>query len=126
MGEPKKILIVEDDGFLLQMYATKLKMEGFQVLEATDGEKALRVAKKEKPDLMMLDLLLPKKTGFEVLAAIKQDPELANMPVLVLTNLGQKDDIERCFRLGAADYLIKAHFVPSEVIAKVKSLLENF
>lgn len=126
MIKQQKILIIEDDGFLIQMYASKLEMEGFKVLAAVDGEKGLRIVKKEQPDLILLDLLLPKKDGFEVLAELKKDSKLKDIPVVVLTNLGQREDIERCFNLGAVDYLIKAHFIPSEVIAKLKSLLENY
>jgi len=126
MANALKILIVEDDNFLSQMYATKLKLEGFEVVAAFDGEKALRLAKKELPDLILLDLLLPKKSGFDVLAELKKDSTVDKIPVIVLSNLGQKSDIDRCFESGAADYLIKAHFIPSEVIAKIKKVLEKF
>ncbi|MBU1037022.1 response regulator [Patescibacteria group bacterium] len=125
MPKPSKILIVEDDGFLLQMYVAKLELEGYQIIVATDGEKGMRVIKKEHPDLILLDLLLPKKDGFKVLEEMKNDSAIKDIPVLVLTNLGQKEDIERCFALGAKDYLIKAHFVPSEVISRIKSILES-
>ena len=126
MPDNLKVLIVEDDSFLSQMYSSKLKLEGYQVLSAFDGEKGLRLAKKELPDLILLDLLLPKKSGFDVLAELKQAPETANIPVVVLSNLGQKTDIDRCFELGVTDYLIKAHFIPSDVIAKIKKTLEKF
>lgn len=121
-----KILVVEDDSFLSQMYSAKLKLEGYQVLAAFDGEKALRLVKKDRPDLILLDLMLPKKNGFDVLAELKQVAETAAIPVIVLSNLGQKSDIDRCWELGAADYLIKAHFIPSEVINKIKQTLEKF
>jgi len=126
MTNALKILIVEDDSFLSQMYSTKLKIDGIDVVAAFDGEKALRMAKKEMPDLILLDLVLPKKSGFDVLAELKHDSETARIPVIILSNLGQKSDIDRCFELGAADYLIKAHFIPSEVIAKIKKVLEKF
>jgi len=126
MVSQRKILIVEDDGFLIQMYATKLEMEGFKVVAAIDGEKALRLIKRELPDLILLDLLLPKKDGFQVLEELKRDEAVKNIPVVVLSNLGQKEDIDRCFELGAKDYLIKAHFVPSEVIAKIKTFFESY
>jgi len=125
MAKPYKILIIEDDGFLLQMYVAKLELEGFTVVTAEDGEKGIKLIKKELPDLVLLDLLLPKKDGFQVLAEKSKDSSIKDVPVLVLTNLGQKQDIERCFALGVKDYLIKAHFIPSEVIAKIKSILEN-
>ena len=125
MAKPYKILIIEDDSFLLQMYVAKLELEGFQVISAVDGEKGMKLIKKELPDLVILDLLLPKKDGFAVLAEMKKDSSIKDIPVLVLTNLGQKQDIDQCFNLGVKDYLIKAHFIPSEVISKIKNILEN-
>lgn len=126
MPENQKILIVEDDSFLQQMYASKLKLEGYRVIAAFDGEKALREAKAELPDLILLDLVLPKKSGQDVLRELKLDPDTARIPVIVLSNLGQKKDINLCFSFGAEDYLIKAHFIPSEVIDKIKKTLERF
>ena len=123
--EDKKILIVEDDDFLLQMYATKLELEGFKVLEAINGLQGLKTAQKEKPDLILLDLNLPELSGFEVLSQLKREDDTKDIKVLILTNYSQKEDIDRCLDLGADDYLIKAHFVPSEVISKVKVILEG-
>jgi CheY-like chemotaxis protein len=123
--EDKKILIVEDDEFLLQMYSTKLELEGFKVLEAMNGLQGLKTAQKEKPDLILLDLNLPEMSGFEVLSNLKRDEETKDIKVLILTNYSQKEDIDRCLELGADDYLIKAHFVPSEVISKIKVILEE-
>ena len=123
--EDKKILIVEDDEFLLQMYSTKLELEGFKVLEAMNGLQGLKTAQKEKPDLILLDLNLPELSGFEVLSNLKRDEETKAIKVLILTNYSQKEDIDRCLELGADDYLIKAHFVPSEVISKIKVILEK-
>lgn len=123
--EDKKVLIVEDDEFLLQMYSTKLDLEGFKVLEAMNGLQGLKVAQKELPDLILLDLNLPEMSGFEVLANLKRDDNTKGIKVLILTNFSQKEDIDRCLELGADDYLIKAHFVPSEVIAKIKVILEG-
>jgi len=123
--EDRKILIVEDDDFLLQMYSTKLELEGFKVLEAMNGLQGLKTAQKEKPDLILLDLNLPELSGFEVLSQLKRDEDTKNIRVLILTNYSQKEDIDRCLELGADDYLIKAHFVPSEVIAKIKVILDG-
>ena len=123
--EDKKVLIVEDDEFLLQMYSTKLELEGFQVLEAINGLQGLKVAQKEKPDLILLDLNLPEMSGFEVLSQLKRDDDTKGIRILILTNYSQKEDIDRCLGLGADDYLIKAHFVPSEVINKIKVILEK-
>ena len=116
----KKILIIEDDKFLRDLIVQKLQREGFETVEAVDGEKGLKKIKDEKPHLVLLDLILPGIDGFEVLAKTKEDPILAEIPVIILSNLGQKDDIERGLKLGAVDYLIKAHFTPGEIIEKVK------
>ena len=121
--EDKKILVVEDDDFLLEMYATKLQLEGFKVFDATNGLQGLKIAQREKPDLILLDLNLPEMSGFEVLEELKRSDTTNKIIVVVLTNYSQKEDIDRCLDLGADDYLIKAHFVPSEVIAKIKNLL---
>jgi len=123
--EGKKVLIVEDDEFLLQMYSTKLELEGFKVLEAINGLQGLKTAQKELPDLILLDLNLPEMSGFEVLGQLKREDNTKDIKVLILTNYSQKEDIDRCLDLGADDYLIKAHFVPSEVIAKIKVILDK-
>ncbi|MBU1131098.1 response regulator [Patescibacteria group bacterium] len=125
MNSNIKILIVEDDEFLLRMYVAKLEMEGYKIVTAVDGEKGVRLAVKEKPDLILLDLLLPKKDGFQALKELKANAATRSIPVIILTNLSQKKDIDRCFSLGIKDYLIKAHFVPSEVIIKIKRILEG-
>ncbi len=124
MSKNTKILLVEDDSFLLNMYKTKFELEGFNVLSASDGEKGLRLIYKEKPDIILLDILLPKRNGFEILKAIKEDDAVKDIPVILLTNLGQKKDTEKGLKLGAADYLIKAHFMPSEVVEKISKLTE--
>jgi len=120
----RKVLVVEDDDFLLEMYSTKLELEGFKVYNATNGIQGLKVAQREIPDLILLDLNLPEMDGFEVLEHLKSSPDTKNVLVVVLTNYSQKDHIDRCLDLGADDYLIKAHFVPSEVISKIKKLLD--
>lgn len=121
--EKQKILIIEDDDFLLKMYATKFSIEGFEVVGASTGLQGLKMASKEKPSIILLDLNLPEMSGFEVLENIKADNTISTTPIIILTNYSQKEDIDKCLSLGADDYLIKAHFVPSEVIAKVKKLL---
>jgi len=120
-----KILLVEDDSFLLSMYATKFEMENFKVIMAEDGEKALRRALKESPDIILLDIILPKVNGFEVLRQLKDNSTTVDIPVILLTNLSQKDEIEQGLKMGAEDYLIKAHFMPSEVIDKIKKVLNK-
>lgn len=121
--KPLNILIVEDDVFLADLYKTKFALEGFKVITAYDGEKGLEAIKKNLPDIVLLDLVLPKLSGFEVLKATKADATTKNIPVILLTNLSQKSDIETGIKLGANDYLIKAHFMPSEVVEKIKKLI---
>jgi DNA-binding response OmpR family regulator len=121
----KKIVLVEDDSFLAGMYVSKLNMENFEVKLAENGEDGLKTATDEMPDLILLDILLPRMDGFEVLKKLKKNPETAGIPVILLTNLGQKKDVDRGLALGAEDYLIKAHFMPNEVIAKIKKILNS-
>ena len=120
-----KILLVEDDNFLVEMYTTKFELEGFQVVSAEDGVKGIEMAKSEKPDIILLDILMPRLDGFGVLDELKKDSQLKDIPVILLTNLGQKEDIKKGFEKGAAGYLIKAHFMPSEVVDKIKKILEE-
>lgn len=119
-----KILLVEDDPFLLNMYATKFEIEDFQVVVAEDGDKGYKTAVKELPDIILLDVMLPKMNGFEVLEKIKSEQATKDIPVILLTNLSQKNEIDRAMNLGAVDYLIKAHFMPSEVVDKIKKILK--
>ena len=121
---PKTILIIEDDKFLRELIAQKLIKEGFEISEAVDGEEGIKKIKEEKPDLVLLDLILPGIDGFEVLSKMKEDPALASIPVIILSNLGQKEDVEKGLKLGAVDYLIKAHFTPGEIIEKIKAALK--
>jgi len=119
----KNILIVEDDEFLRTLMSKKLSSAGFNVSAATDGEKAIEKIKEEKPDLVLLDLILPSIDGFEVLSKIKQDSETKNIPVIILSNLGQKEEIEKGLKLGASDYLIKAQFTTEEILEKIKKFI---
>ena len=121
----RKILIVEDDSFLSEMYATKLQQAGYQAEVADDGEKALNQAKANRPDLILLDIVLPKKDGYEVLRKIKEDDQLKSTPVILLTNLGQKTEVEKGLELGADAYIIKAHYTPAAVVAKIKEVLKE-
>ena len=122
-AEKINVLIVEDDSFLANIYKTKFEMEGFSVTLSEDGDIAMNDIKKKKPDVVLLDILLPKKDGFTVLKELKESKQFAHIPVILLTNLGQRDDVEKGLALGAADYLIKAHFKPSETVNKVKEIL---
>jgi DNA-binding response OmpR family regulator len=117
------VMLVEDDEFLSDIYKKKFEMEGFKITYADNGEKGLEEIKKKKPDIVLLDILMPKMDGFTVLEKLKEDEKTKNIPVILLTNLGQKDDIEKGKEKGAIDYLIKAHFKPSEVVDKIKEVL---
>lgn len=120
----RKILLIEDDPFLLDMYFTKFKDVGFDIDVAQDGEMGVLKAKELMPDLVLLDVVLPKKDGFEVLKILKSDSQTAKIPVVLLTNLGLENDVKRGLELGAQSYIIKAHFTPTEVVAKVKEILK--
>lgn len=120
-----KILLVEDDSFLVEMYTTKFELEGFDVVTAEDGSRGLELAQSENPDIILLDILMPKMDGFEVLDSLKKNAKTADIPVVLLTNLGQKDDVKKGFEKGAVGYLIKAHFMPSEVVDKIKAILDE-
>lgn len=121
----KNILIIEDDDFFRELIKKKLVAEGFEVLEAVDGEKGLDAMRESKPDLVILDLLLPTIDGFEVLAKAKADLMITNIPVIVLSNLGQQEDIERGLKLGASDFLIKSQFDIDQIMEKVKGALKS-
>lgn len=120
-----KILVVEDEHLLRRLLVQSLKEANFEVIEAMDGEEGLVKAKEEKPDLILLDLILPGISGYEVLLRMKKDPFLEKIPVIVLSNLGQEEEIERAKRLGAKDFLIKAHFTLSQIEEKVKDFFEK-
>ena len=120
----KKILIVEDDEFLRSLNAKRLEGEGFEVLIAVDGNEALTKLTEIKPDLIFLDLLLPNVDGFEVLTKIKQDETTKNIPVIVFSNLGQAEDIEKAKKLGADDFMVTANFTLDDVISKIKETLK--
>lgn len=119
------ILIVEDDIFLAGIYASKFESEGFAVDHAVSGEDGLKKAEKIEPEAILLDILLPKMDGFEVLERLKEGLKTKNIPVIFLTNLGQKDDVTRGLQLGAVDYLIKAHTLPHDVVQKVKKIIKE-
>ncbi len=121
---PETILIIEDDKFLRDLMAQKLTKEGYEILEAIDGEIGIKKVREEKPDLVLLDLILPGIDGFEVLSRMKENPDLAKIPVIILSNLGQREDVERGLKMGAVDYLIKAHFTPREIIDKIKNAIK--
>ena len=119
----KKILFVEDESALQKTFNDILKQEGYEVISALDGEAGLKAAKAEKPDLILLDLVLPKMHGFEVLQALKEDAATKDIPIIVLTNLESMGDVEKALELGATTYLVKASYSLEEVIKKIKKAL---
>ncbi len=121
----KKILIVEDDKLLREMMSRKLKKEGFEVFIVTNGEDGEEKVREAKPDVILLDLILPGISGFEVLERVKKDEELKHIHVIILSNLGQKSEIQKGKDLGAEDFLVKAHFTPAEVVEKIKTLTNS-
>jgi DNA-binding response OmpR family regulator len=124
MEQPaKRILLAEDDRFLRRAAESALKRAGFTVLPAADGEEALRLARAEKPDLVLLDLIMPKLQGFEVLKALKADPATAMIPVVVLSNLGQDGDVQRALESGAVAYLVKANLSLEELVVRARAAL---
>lgn len=118
------ILIIDDDPLITDMYALKLKGAGFGVETAADGKKGLEKIKQGGWDVVLLDVVLPIMDGFEVLKKLNEE-KAAHPPIILLTNLGQKEDVEKGLRLGAADYLIKADFTPSEVVAKINKVTKS-
>ena len=122
MNAPK-VLLVEDDRDLVEMYETKFKMEGFEVIKSENGLNALDLVKKEKPAVVLLDIVMPELDGFQVLKSLKVDPETKATLVILLTNLSQETDIKKGTELGAADYLVKANFTPNEVVAKARKAM---
>ncbi|MFA5392112.1 MAG: response regulator [Candidatus Paceibacterota bacterium] len=122
MDEKPTVLLVEDDPFLSSILQLKLDKENFKTIRAADGEEALNILIEQgiKPDAILLDLILPKKNGFEVLETIRQDPTLEKLPVIIISNLGQPSDIDRGKALGVIDYFVKAKLSVDELVNKVK------
>ncbi|TSC78677.1 MAG: putative OmpR family two-component system response regulator [Parcubacteria group bacterium Gr01-1014_33] len=121
----KKILIVDDDPFILDMYVLKFKEHGFQVEVAHEGKEGIVKAKEFQPDVILLDVVMPAMDGFDVLKKLKENVNGKTPKLIFLTNFGQREDVERGMRLGADDYIIKAHFTPTEIVTKVKEVLEK-
>ncbi|MBL7142320.1 MAG: response regulator [Candidatus Pacebacteria bacterium] len=119
----KQILLIEDDPFLIDIYTTKLKESGFLVEVASDGEQALEKVKAKKPDLVLLDIVLPKVDGWEILRSIKSEATLKDLKIIILSNLGQKEEVEKGINLGVSKYLIKAHYTPSQVVEEIKKII---
>lgn len=120
----KTVLLIEDDIFLSQLLSTRLQKAGIDVVKVFDGEVAIETLKITRPDLLLLDIILPKKSGFEVMEEINSNPMLKDGPIIVISNLGQDADVARGKALGAAEYLIKAQTGIDDLVEKIKSFLE--
>ena len=125
MTEKKALVIlIEDEEMLSNMYETKFVKEGYQIKKALDGETGLKLSQEEKPDLILLDIIMPKLDGFSVLRKLKEDPKTKDIPVVLLTNLGQDEDVKKGTKLGAVGYLVKANLTPTQVVDKVREYLK--
>ena len=121
-----KVLLVEDDLMLCEMYQMKFESEGFLVWKGNNGVEGLKLlSEKGVPDILLLDVIMPQMDGFTMLAKVKENPAWKNIPVILLTNLGQENDVKKGIAMGANDYLVKANFTPAQVVEKVKALLKK-
>ncbi len=119
-----KILLAEDDKFISLAYKDGLSRAGYTVIHAENGKKALDLVKKEVPDIILLDVIMPEMNGFEVLEELKKIPKIKKIPVVILSNLGQESDIQKGQELGATDYMIKSNYSLGEVVDKIKKILD--
>jgi DNA-binding response OmpR family regulator len=120
----KKIMVIEDDRFLSSLIKARLEKEGFTVLQSFDGEEAIKALRADKPDLVILDIIMPKVTGFEVLQMISITPGFEKIPVVILSNLAQDSDIQKARQLGAREYFVKVKISIDDLIGKIKTLVE--
>ncbi len=120
----KYILLIEDDSFLAEIYTTKLKETGFLVKAVVGGDDGLKEIKENPPDLLLLDIVLPNTNGWEILRDIQGNEKSKNLKIVILSNLGEKSEIEKGLKLGAVKYLVKAHYTPTEVVEEIKKILE--
>jgi len=118
-----KILLVEDDQMIVELYKLKLEESGFEVTVTEKGSEALEIAKKEKPDLILLDIILPEIDGFAILQTLKSESATKKIPVMLLTNLSQESDQQKGTQLGAAGYFVKAQHTPSDILAEIKKII---
>jgi len=123
--EKKKILIVEDDNFVAEVYFSKLMEMGYEAVLAQNGEEGLEALKKNKVDLILLDILMPIMDGMEMLEEVKKVEEWRNIPVILLTNVGEKESVQKVREMGVNSYLIKSHFTPAEVIEKIEEAFKG-
>lgn len=125
MEEKKTILLVEDDAFVSDIYQTRLEQEGYKLVLAENGLEAMKKIEEQIPHLILLDIIMPYMDGMEVLKKLKANDKWKKIPVIILTNLSQKEEVDEGLGIGADDYLIKSHFTPSEVVEKVRTILKK-
>lgn len=125
MDNQHTLLLVEDDSFLIEILVKKFKAADFKVVHAGDGKEAIRKAHDEEPDIIMLDIILPGMNGFEILEKLKSDESVADIPVAFLSNLGQKEDVEKGKKLGAVDFIVKANHSLDEIVKRTGELIEE-
>jgi len=118
-----KILIIEDDRYISKMYQLKLSLDGFDVVVADNGRIGVEKVKEFRPDIILTDILMPEMDGFDVIKAVKADEELKSTPILIMSNLGQEDHIQKGLELGALGYIVKSQYTPSKVVEKIKEIL---
>ena len=123
MSQNKKIIIAEDEPVLIEMYRLYFERAGYEVLKASNGRECIDFVKNEKPNIILLDILMPKVDGWEVLKQLKTDPETKKIPILVFSNLGQTQEIQKGLDLGADDYVIKSNMTPKELLEKVEGMI---
>lgn len=121
----QKILLIEDDEILGKVMSEELKDAGFQIQWVLDGEAGIKAVQSTMPDLVLLDLMLPKKHGFDVLSDIKSSPATAGIPVIIMTMMGQDDDIKKGIQLGAVDYIVKSQHAIAEIVEKIKTFFSK-
>lgn len=120
-----KVLVVEDDAFLLKAYMAKLQNSGFDVQSATDGEEALAALERVKPDIVLLDLVMPRKDGFQTLQDIRSNPAYKDMPIFVVSNIGQQEELDRAKELGANELLLKSNLSMAELVEKIQKAVQH-
>lgn len=121
--QKKKVIFVEDDAFLSQIFTKALEDAGYDVISPRSAEECLKVSEREKPDLFLLDIILPHMDGFELIEELQKNQNLRQIPILIITNLSNKEDIDKAKSMGVAGYLIKAHTLPADVVAKIQTIL---
>lgn len=119
-----KILLIEDDSLIVKIYTTRLKADGYEVISAEDGEKGIEVARQENPDLVLLDVMMPKVDGFTVLETLRSDEQFKMKPIIMYSNLAQEAETKRALELGATEFITKANISPTELVNKIKSFIK--